>query len=47
MPYARIPIPLLAPIHDPFELFKAALKVFVAAERALDGPEALAHGTTV
>jgi len=32
--------------HDASELFKAALKVVVAEERALDGPEDLAHGTT-
>jgi hypothetical protein len=32
--------------HEAPELFKAALNVVVAAERALDGPEDLAHGTT-
>ena len=34
------------PIPYAPELFKAALKVVVAAERALDGPEDLAHETT-
>jgi hypothetical protein len=40
-------IPLLTRSHDAPELFKAILKVVVAAERALDGPEDLAHETTI
>jgi hypothetical protein len=40
-----IPLPTL--IHDAVELFKALLQVVVAEEQALDGPEDLAHGSTV
>jgi len=40
------PIPLPISIHDAVELLKASLNVVVAEERALDGPEDLAHGTT-
>ena len=40
-----IPLPTL--IHDAVELFKALLQVVVAEERALDGPEDTAHGSTV
>jgi hypothetical protein len=39
-----IPLPTL--IHDALELFKAALKAVVAAERALDGQEDVAQKTT-
>jgi hypothetical protein len=34
-------------IHDAVELLKALLQVVVGEERALDGPEDLAHGSTV
>jgi hypothetical protein len=40
-----IPLPTL--IHDAVELLKASSNVVVGEERALDGPEDLAHGTTV
>jgi len=47
MPHGRIPIPLPAPNHDPFELFKAAIKFGVAEEQALDDPEDLTHKPTL
>jgi hypothetical protein len=34
-------------IHDAVKLLKAASNPVVDEERALDGPEDLAHGTTV
>src|SRR5687768_15037009 len=46
MPLKNPLIPLPIRIHDAVELLKATLNVFVAAERALDGQEDLAHGTT-
>jgi hypothetical protein len=41
------PVPLPTLILDVPELLKAVLKIVVAAERALDGPEDLAHETTI
>jgi hypothetical protein len=43
----RVPDSSVGPKLHALESFKALLKVVVAAERALDGPEDLAHGTTV
>jgi hypothetical protein len=47
MPLNNPLIPLLILSPDVPEPFKAALNVFVADERTVDGPEDLAHGTTV